>query len=436
MRRIALGLACIVAVGGYIAGCGSTGGTASGGSTGGFSSGGAAASGGAIGLGGGGASSGGSGASTSGGSGGSGASSSGGSGATGSGGADASAGGSGATGSQDAGVPDVVFSYDGPADDGGFNTDASCQDFTAKADPLPLDIYVVLDRSGSMANTNPPRWPAVTGALKTFFESSSTKGIGAALTLFAHPTKPECNASSYATPMVAMAPLPGSATGQALTLVNTMNQYPAGNNPIYTPTLAAITGALTYTKSYKTAHPKDSVIVVLATDGIPGDPTCGSTQTASAVQTAIANGYNGSPSIRTFVIGIDPTSTMQTNLSNWAKAGGGQSFDVATSGGSSQFLQAMQSIQKSALGCKYSMPTTDAGIIDPSKVKVQYTPGGSSTPQDLTKVSGSGACGSGGGWYYDNNQNPSTITLCKASCDTVQADSGAKVAVYLGCLGS
>jgi hypothetical protein len=82
------------------------------------------------------------------------------------------------------------------------------------------------------------------------------------------------------------------------------------------------------------------------------------------------------------------------------------------------------------------MPTTDAGIIDPNKVNVEYTPGGTKTAQRLPKVSGAGACGNSAGWYYDNNQTPTTITLCKASCDTVQADSGAKVAVNLGCLGS
>ncbi len=424
MKRFAIGLTCIVAATGYVVGCGSTSGTVNRGNQGGSAGNGVGASGGTTGSGGSGASS----------SGGSGASSSGGSGASSSGGSGASgSGGSGASGSQDSGIPDVVFNYDGPADDGGFNTDASCAEVTAKAEPLPLDLYVVLDRSGSMVLSSPQRWPPVKSALTQFFESPTAAGIGAALTLFAHPTKNECSSTSYATPLVAMAPLPGSATGQALSLVNMMNAHTPVSG-VGTPTVEAMQGASTYAKSYKNSHPTHTVAIVLATDGIPGDPGC--TESAAAVKSVVSSTYTGTPSIKTYVIGIDPDTTMKANLNSWAAASGTTAFDVATSGGSSQFLQAMKNIQSSALGCKYNMPTTDAGIIDPNKVNVEYTPGGTKTAQSLPKVSGAGACGNSAGWYYDNNQTPTTITLCKASCDTVQADSGAKVAVNLGCLGS
>lgn len=432
MQRVVLALACLAMAAGGVGGCGSTAGSPSG--PGGH--GGSAGSG--VGGNAGSAASGGSdsGSSGSGGSDASGASGAPGGGASGASGASGggASGDSGAPDASDAGIPDVVFSYDGPTDDGGFNPDASCAEVTAKAQLLPLDLYVVLDRSGSMVNPSlgSLRWPPVRDALNQFFQSPGAAGIGIALTMFAHPTSPECDASSYATPLVPMAPLPGGAAGQAITLLQTMNKY-APTIGIGTPTTAAVTGAVTFMKGDKTANPKHVVAIVLATDGLPGDAYC-NPETAADVQAAVAAGFNGTPSVRTFVIGIDPDSTMQTNLTSWANAGGGQFFDVATSGGSAQFLQAMQTIQKSALGCSYNMPTTDAGIVDPDKVSVEYAPGGSGTPQSLPRVDNSGSCGSG--WYYDDNAKPTTITLCKTTCDMVQANTNAEVDVNLGCLGS
>ncbi len=425
MRRIALGLACVVVAGGYVVGCGGSGGTSNG--TGGHGGSGTGATAGTTGSGGN-AGSPGTGGSSGSGAGGNAGSGNGGSGNSGNGGSGNSGNGGSGGGIQDASVPDVVFSYDGPSDDG---QQEACADLHVDAQPQPLDMYVVLDRSGSMANAG--RWAPVVNALTTFFESSGASGIGAALTLFANPTQAECSASSYSTPLVPMAPLPGSATGQALTLVNKMNQYPAGQNPIYTPTVSAETGAVTYATNYKNAHPGDAVIIVLATDGNPEDPNCSTTPTAAATQAAVAAGYNGTPSIRTYVIGIDPTGTLKTNLTSWAAAGGGQFFNVATSGGGSQFLQAMKSIQKSALGCTYNMPKTDAGIVDPSKLSVQFTPAGGSA-QTLTNAGSQSGCGSSNGFYFDNNSNPTTINLCPSTCTT--AGNGGSVSITVPCQGS
>lgn len=98
-------------------------------------------------------------------------------------------------GSGDAGLPDVTFSYDGPADDGG--SVEACAAVTVEAQLVPLDLYVVLDRSGSMVNPalGPLRWPPVRDALNAFFQSPNTAGIGIALTMFAHPTKAACSAA-------------------------------------------------------------------------------------------------------------------------------------------------------------------------------------------------------------------------------------------------
>lgn len=393
--------------GGGVAGSGAAGGAdgaaASGGtSSGGTSGGGGSALGGAAGVGAGGSGTGGSGT-----------------------------GGSGTGGGpQDAGIPDVAFSYDGNV-----GQPEACAAVTVEAELVPLDLYVVLDRSGSMVNPSlgPLRWPPVRDALNQFFQSPQAKSIGIALTMFAHPTASQCAAATYQTPLVAMAPLPGNASGHAITLQNTMNQY-APVLGVGTPTESAMQGAVNFAKTYKNANPGRTVAIVLATDGIPGAAGC-SGQTAAGVQSAIGAGFTGTPSVRTFVIGIDPDNTMKTNINNWAAAGGGQAFDVGTAGGSAQFLQAMKNIQGSLLGCTFNVPKPEAGIIQPDKVKVVYTPGGGGAPVELPRVTNKAAC-NGPGWYYDNNASPTTIELCPASCTTAQGDPNGKINIELGCLGS
>lgn len=67
------------------------------------------------------------------------------------------------------------------------------------------------------------------------------------------------------------------------------------------------------------------------------------------------------------MIGIDPNAQMSANLNSWAAAGGGQAFDVATAGGSAQFLAAMKAIQGKLIGCTFAMPKTDAASSSPPR---------------------------------------------------------------------
>jgi hypothetical protein len=51
----------------------------------------------------------------------------------------------------------------------------------------------------------------------------------------------------------------------------------------------------------------------------------------------------------------------------------------------------------------------------------------------MNHVENAAACDPSGGWYYDNNQTPTTITLCPQTCAQVQADTQAQLNVALGC---
>jgi len=80
------------------------------------------------------------------------------------------------------------------------------------------------------------------------------------------------------------------------------------------------------------------------------------------------------------------------------------------------------------------MPTSDGGIIDPSEVSLEFTPGAGPKEQ-LDNVGDASQC-TDNGWYYDNPQNPAHIDLCPAACDKVKADNSGKIDVLFGCLGS
>jgi len=95
---------------------------------------------------------------------------------------------------------------------------------------------------------------------------------------------------------------------------------------------------------------------------------------------------------------------------------------------------ATQVIVESGLPCDYAIPPPPQGeVLDPGKVNVVYTDG-NGTPTDLYKVDNAAACPPTiGGWYYDDNANPSSIHLCPASCDVVSVDGSGKLDILFGC---
>jgi hypothetical protein len=224
-------------------------------------------------------------------------------------------------------------------------------------------------------------------------------------------------------PEVPIAPLPGNAGA----IQSSMGQHgPTGG----TPTSAALQGAIDGAKAFAMQSPDHVVIVTLATDG---DPTeCESD--INAVAAIAAAGLNGSPSIRTFVIGV---GSSLTNLNAIAAAGGTtQAYIVDTNQNvTQQFVDALEDIQGTALGCVYSIPPPPQGeMIDFDKVNVEYTPGDGSSPVTIPKVDGEGSCPpNGDGWYYDNEQMPTQIILCDATCAKVSADAMGTMSIVLGC---
>jgi hypothetical protein len=94
-----------------------------------------------------------------------------------------------------------------------------------------------------------------------------------------------------------------------------------------------------------------------------------------------------------------------------------------------------QAVARTArLSCDLAIPTPSGGTLDPAKVNVSIE--GASGSQPLFKVSGAGACGTGGGWYYDSDLAPARVILCPVSCDAAQTEVAAgsgTVRMHFGC---
>ena len=378
---------------------------------------------------------------------------------TGSGGNGAGSSTSSGTGASSSGTGGILFGGGGPTG-GNTGVGGGCAENSIVAEKFPLDMYIMLDQSGSMSDAvqNGSKWSAVTSAITSFINQPAATGIGVGIQYFpadtgnqcpvfcyldsdcgpcgpcfgAIPAIPfpgtcigddSCTVTDYSTPEVAIDVLP--AVAQAIS--SSLSAHgPSGG----TPTSAALQGALDYTTGWANGHPDHVVIIVLATDG---DPTSCNTD-LNFINSIAAAGAGGTPQILTFVIGVGSSLTA---LNGIAAAGGtGSAFLVDTNQDvTQQFLDALNVIQGTALGCVYDIPDPGQGQ-DPDygKLNVEYTPGGSSEGEVIPKVAGPGDCPpAGDGWYYDDESNPTTIILCDSTCAKVSADNNGQVDIVLGC---
>jgi hypothetical protein len=343
----------------------------------------------------------------------------------------------------------------GPGTGGG-----NCGGELIQAEQVPLDMFIMLDKSGSMGDDTGAgtKWQVVTSALITFVQDGTSAGIGVGIQYFPIPpvggtacpgacntaqemadcnacaglcffglcagsgANDSCNAVDYAQAAVPIGLLPGNAPA----LVASINSNgPNGG----TPTSAALQGAIDHCRAWATANPTHAVIQVHVTDGNPQE--CNTD--LNAIYAIAAAGFNGTPSILTYVIGVGPSLNA---LQGIALAGGsGTPFLVDSNPNAGQaFLDAMNAIRGTALTCTYTIPTPTQGPFDPNFVNVQYTPGNGGPTQTIGKVANQAACPPGGmAWYYDNNANPMLIHLCPDTCGIVSVDTMGSINISLGC---
>jgi hypothetical protein len=254
-------------------------------------------------------------------------------------------------------------------------------------------------------------WGPVTNALNQFFTSPAAAGIGVGIQFFSG----GCNAAAYATPAVPVAELPGNA--QALASMLAMRLPGPG-----TATTPALEGAIMHARSRAMENPGVKTVVLLVTDGEPA--SCGSTIASTAA--AAAAGFSGTPSIPTYVLGLGNVG----GLHEMAQGGGtGNAFVVSDPGSVQAVVDAMNAIRSQALPCEYSIPQS-TGAFDKNLVNLRWDNGGQASLVPFVQ-SASGCAAATGGWFYDDDDAPSRLIACEATCSGLK--SGGRVEVVLGC---
>lgn len=363
-------------------------------------------------------------------------------------------GGTGGAGNTGGGIPDDEFPDDGDGNDD-VDEGSACAAEKRKGELVPLDMYVMLDKSGSMSDTS--KWTSVTAAIRNFVDAPESAGIGIGLQYF--PISPKtpppancmtnadcqpywgdcipiaficeavldgesCHPDDYAMPDVPMQLLPMAASKVKDSLAK---NGPSGG----TPTWPALAGAHKYATQWAKQHPGHVTVVVLATDGMPVG--CSDSNNTNGIALLAEQALKANPSIRTFVIGVGDGVT--TDLDIIAQAGGTEKAIFVDGGKADEFLDALVKIRGS-VACEYQIPAPkDGKELDFDRVNVTVTHEGNT--ETIGRVAAPSECDpTKGGWYYDNPQNPSRIKLCEATCQRVKSSSQmapVEVDVLLGC---
>jgi len=334
------------------------------------------------------------------------------------------------------------------SDDAGLNPDAACSGEVHEGVRLPLDMYFLVDKSGSMGENvqGGSKWKVVSDSLTGFLNDPTNADIGVGIGYFPPDAPPacmmgdpdcfcipipffpicfptaggSCNVPDFAKPSVAVSLPPNHAA-----VVTDIGKHGPGGG---TPTRPALEGATQYMGTWAQAHADRKAVVVLATDGEPSGCTQNSPQD---VATVAAGALSGTNHIQTFVIGVGKSLTNLNLISN--AGGSGDALLVDTGGTVAQaFTDALNKIRGEAVPCDFNIPAqTSQGTVDPHLVNVYDTPLGAARVSILMTHNGDpAACGPNGGWYYDDPAAPKAIKLCDTTC---KALNGGRVEVEFGC---
>jgi hypothetical protein len=296
--------------------------------------------------------------------------------------------------------------------------DVNCGTQTQNPTPQPVDLLLLLDRSGSMSNdiatdtacstgrgaaACTTKWSTMTASLTQVF-ATSPAGVQWGLKFFSSPGgKTACTVN----PGVEVAVGPNTATQiqAAITGATPANQ---------TPTTAAMTASVAY---YGTVNDGLAHYILLATDGQPNcDPGTSSNVTDASVQDTaneIATALSSS-NIKTYVIGIGPSAG---NLDSFAAAGGTGTYFPASS--PDALTAALTSIVGAVASCTFTMAAVPP---DPTNLGV-YLDKNTKVPLDASDG-------------YSLASDNVTVTFNGSYCDGLKNGTYQVVQVYFGCPGS
>ena len=310
---------------------------------------------------------------------------------------------------------------------GGQAGDGACTGAESEAEPVPIDLFIMMDRSISMDNLLPDktmtRWQALRKAVESFVETSADRDVRAGIGFFGvtggSDDSIDCDSSRYAKPAVEI----GKLADVGDDLVAAMADMAPGG---LTPGGPALAGALEHAAEWAKDNVGRATAVVLVSDGFP---TQCQPQSQSGLAAIAQEAHENAPYVRTYALGIGGF-----NLDAIALAGGTHhSYKIDDGDLVKSFASALGNVSNSKLACEYALPPPPAGnqTLDPQKVQVTYTTADGET-EEIPSVPGLASCAQAdnGGWYYDDATAPTSISVCPCTC--TRFDAG-RVDVRVGC---
>lgn len=315
----------------------------------------------------------------------------------------------------------------GVGGDAGPDPDGACAAFEEQAVSKPVNLYIMFDKSSSMAGS---KWDSAKAGLGAFVNDEASAGIRVALRFFPRvpDAVPACDQQGYKEPTVPFGELPQN--GAAIMSAMVAEQPDGFSTPIY----PALGGAILKGIEVAQNNPGERSAVLLVTDGQPQGPapTCGGVdpEDPQVIADLAATGAAYDPPVVTFVVGLPGVDQSIANLI--AQSGGSDSaILVSATNVQAEFQQALQKVRGDAIPCVYELPQkVISGEVTVSKVNIQVTPGeGGGDPVLLLQ---NPSC-NGAGWTYDNMTTPTEIILCPDTCEALKEDFGAAIQILLGC---
>ncbi len=317
-------------------------------------------------------------------------------------------------------------------DDGRVDPDAACESIEERGTATPLNLYVMMDRSQSMAEPQAdPLWAKAVSGLKTFLQDPLSAGVKVGLKFFPRQADaiPACDLAPYMQPTVPFATLPANTQHLVAALDA---EVPGGFS---TPTFPALRGAIQRCREIAETAPLETAAVLLITDGAPGGTpaSCevgGVSLDAHATQViadVASQGKSGTPRVLTFVIGLPGVD--EGFARSVAQAGGTEAIIIDALNTEQKFRDALAKVRGAALPCEYELPArVRSGEVEFDRVNVNVQPSrgaGRTLPQ-------SNDC-STKGWHYDDPSRPQRIILCPSACGDLKSDYTASIQILLEC---
>lgn len=323
-------------------------------------------------------------------------------------------GGHGGTSLFDAGVGDA-------------DPDAACALFEEQGLTKPVNLYIMFDKSSSMAGD---KWDSAKAGLVAFVNDDASAGLRVALRFFPREpdATPACDQFAYQEPTVPFGELPAHA--QAIQDGMDAEQPDGFSTPVY----PALGGAILKGIEVAENNPGEVSAVLLVTDGEPQGPapTCGGVdpEDPQVIADLAATGANYVPPVVTYVVGLPGVNQSFADLV--AQAGGTDSaIVVAVTNVEEEFRQALAQVRGDAVPCEYFLPDkVQNGEFQITEVNIEISPGDGGDPTLLPQDP---AC-TGPGWRYDVPSAPTSIILCPETCEALKQDLGASIRIVLGCV--